>query len=521
VPAVGKGLPTRLLKSAVALSAGQLLNILGNLLLVPLFLSRWSIDQYGEWMALSAVVAYFGVSDLGMNSAASNVMTAAYARGDIERYRFLQGSAMAFYLSMASIVSVLLVGTIAVFPVPVWIGIRHIPLATAKCVVWLLAARVLWQMPAAQLFTIYRSTGNLAATQWFGNLQAVGMVIAAAVPLVLDGGVFAVAAWSLAPLLLVTLSAWRSLGGSHPELLPRLSAARIRGIRELMGPSLMFGLIMISVAVATQGPVLLVSAALGGASVALLVTTRTLTNVIRQITGLLGTALWPELTRLDATGSAESLRFGLRLLAFSLATFCAALAGTLWFEGAEVISVWTGRRLVPDIWLLRLLLIALVLQTPWLASSAFTVASNRHRALSYSYAVSAVLSVITTAILVRPCGLIAVPIGVILGDAAACYHFVIKDTCHMLNLGYLRTAARLWVGVGAVSLLAWAAAWLGHCLAFGPAPLRWLQVGALTTLAAALTAWGLALRQEDRARIVRWGRSRWPTQNPLVPESAA
>jgi O-antigen/teichoic acid export membrane protein len=518
VPAVGKELPTRLLKSAVALSAGQLLNILGNLLLVPLFLSRWSTGQYGEWMALSAVVAYFGVTDLGMNSAAGNAMTAAYARGDIERYRFLQGSAMAFYVGMALVMSISLGCLIVLVPIPAWIGVRQIPLWTASWVVWVLAARILWQMPAAQVGTIYRSTGNLAATQWFGNLQALGLLVATVAVLLFHGGVLQLALWGSAPLLVVTLGAWRALRRSHPQLLPRLSAARIAGIRELMGPSLMFGLIMISVALTVQGPVLLVSAALGGTSVALLVITRTLASVMRQITGMLNTALWPELTRLDATGSAESLRFSYRLMVFGSAAFCTAFAGTLWFEGAEVISVWTGRRLVPDIWLLRLFLIALVLQTPWLASGLFTAASNRHRGLSYSYAGSAVLSVITTAILVRPCGLIAVPIGVILGDAVACYHFVIKDTCRMLNLGYVSTAARLWIGVGEVSLAAWAAAWLGHCFAFGPAPLRWLQVGAVTTLASALTAWGLVMGRSDRSRLVSWGKSRWSASRPAGTE---
>src|ERR1019366_5663352 len=91
----------RLLKSISAIFAGQFLNISSDLAMVPLFLSHWSTAVYGEWMALSAVVAYFGVADLGMNAAAGNVMTAAYACGDLKRYRYLQGSAMAFYVGMA------------------------------------------------------------------------------------------------------------------------------------------------------------------------------------------------------------------------------------------------------------------------------------------------------------------------------------------------------------------------------------------------------------------------------------
>lgn len=114
----------RLLRSISAIFAGQFLNIVGNLLLVPLFLSHWSTSMYGEWMALSVVVAYFGVTDLGMNLAAANALTASYARGDLGQYRYLQGSAMSFYVGMAFSVSLLFGFLTTVLSIPAWIGIR-------------------------------------------------------------------------------------------------------------------------------------------------------------------------------------------------------------------------------------------------------------------------------------------------------------------------------------------------------------------------------------------------------------
>src|ERR1035437_1997597 len=129
----------RLLRSISAIFAGQFLNIVGNLLLVPLFLSRWSTGMYGEWMALSAVVAYLGVTDLGMNLAAANALTAAYARGDLGRYRHLQGSAMAFYVGMALSLSLLSGLLMAILPIATWIGIRHISPAVATWVTCVLA----------------------------------------------------------------------------------------------------------------------------------------------------------------------------------------------------------------------------------------------------------------------------------------------------------------------------------------------------------------------------------------------
>lgn len=504
----------RLLRSLAAIFAGQFLNIVGNLLLVPLFLSQWPSGVYGEWMALSAVVAYFGVTDLGMNLAAVNAMTAAYARGDLGRYRYLQGSAMAFYVAMAFSVSLLFGFLAAVLPIPAWIGIRDIPPAVAAWVTWLLASRLLWQMPAAQLGSIYHSTGNLAAAQWFLNLQSIGLLAATATVLLLHGGVLRLALWGAAPMMAVTAGAWFSLRRSHPELLPKLSEARIAGLRELLSPSLLFGLIMLSMALTLQGPVLLVSQALGGTAVALLVTTRTLANVVRQMVAPVQNALWPELTRLDAVGAQSALRLGHRLLVIGSVALSAAFAGALWFEGASVMAVWTNGKLAADVWLLRIFLLAMVLQAAWLPSSLFMMASNRHLRLAHSYFISAVFTLAAIALLIRHCGLLAVPLGVLIGDALACYHFVIKDACGALKEEYAQFAARLWAGVGAISCAAWGAGYLGHSVAVGPAPMRWLEVGALTTLAAALTAWGFALRKGDRCRLVTWGKSRWSAIRP-------
>jgi O-antigen/teichoic acid export membrane protein len=499
----------RLIKSMSAIFAGQFLNVVGNLLLVPLFLSRWSSDVYGEWMALSAVVAYFAVTELGMNSAAANALTAAYARGDLRRYQYLQGSATAFYVGMALTFSLLFGFLTALLPIPAWIGIRHITPTVAAWVAWLLAARILWQVPALQLGIIYRSTGNLAATQWFLNLQNFGLLVITATVLLLRGRALSLALWGTTPMIVVTAGAWFSLRRSHPELLPKLSEAQITGLLELLGPSLLFGLIMLSMTLLLQGPVLLVSHQLGGTAVALLVTTRTLANVVRQAAEPVQIALWPELTRLDALGAEPALRLGHRLLVIGSVALSAAFAGALWFEGASVMAVWTSGKLAPDLWLLRIFLLAIVLQTVWLPSALFMKASNRHRQLAHSYFISAVLTLGAIAILLRPCGLLAVPFGMLIGEALACYHFVINGACRILKEEYASFAAWLWPGVAAISCAAWGAGYLGHSVASGPALLRWLEVGSLTTLGAALAALGLALRKDDRSRLASWGKCRW------------
>jgi O-antigen/teichoic acid export membrane protein len=466
-------------------------------------------------MALSAVVAYFAVTEMGMNSAAANALTAAYTRGDLHQYRCLQGSATAFYISVALAFSLLFGLATALLPIPAWLGIRHIPATVAGWIAWLLAARILWQIPALQLGIIYRSVGNLAATQWFLNLQSLGLLMVTGTVLFVHGNVISLALWGTSPLVLVTAGAWFRLRQSHPELLPRLSDATIGGLRELLKPSLQFGLIMFSVSLLLQGPVLLVSRTLGGTAVALLVTTRTLANAVRQTAEPVQLALWPELTRLDALGAESALRTGHRLLVVGSVALSTAFASAVWFEGASVMAIWTRGKLAPDLWLLRIFLVAVVLQAVWLPSALFMKASNQHRRLAYSYFISAVIALTAIFLLVRSCGLLAVPLGVILGEAIACYHFVIKGACKLLKQDYVPFVLRLWSGVAVISFAAWGAGYLGHVVASGPAPLRWIEIGAMTTLASLAAAWSLALRKDERTLLAIWSKSRWLALRPL------
>ena len=69
----------RVAKALNATLFGHLIARVGSFVLVPLFLSRWSASLYGEYMALFAAVSYLSGLDIGMQLAAVNRLTKAYA----------------------------------------------------------------------------------------------------------------------------------------------------------------------------------------------------------------------------------------------------------------------------------------------------------------------------------------------------------------------------------------------------------------------------------------------------------
>lgn len=492
----------RVRKGLTAVFCGQMIIVVGNLLLVPLYLTHWSAAVYGEWLALFSLVSYLSTLDLGMNMAVVNRLTQAYARSDLEEYARSQHSAMVFYLVLAGGGSLLLAVAAWLVPIPAWLGLRETPPREAAWVMWLLGSQVLWALPAGLVSAVYRTTGNLTTSQWIGNVQRVVALVLVALVLVIGGSLKAVALIQLVPLIMVIVFVWWDVRRRFPVLAPGISQASMPVVRELVVPSLLFLLIMVANSITQQGTVLVVASAIGGIAVAVFVISRTLASLIRQVVGSLNVALWPDLTGLEARLEHARLRVVHRLLVVGSTTLCIAVAAALWHDGSEVITVWTRGRLEPDLTLLRLLLVQLVLQSPWLASSVFTAAANRHERLSWSYLISAVVGVGTAALLVKWMGTWAVPVGLIVGEALACYHFVVRDTCQMVGEPYGPFARRLWFGLAVVATVAIVAGWAAHETIPGPSFIRWAGVGAFTSAVSAAVAWGVWLTPEDRAVLL-------------------
>jgi O-antigen/teichoic acid export membrane protein len=506
----------RILKGFGAVLSGQVLSTFGNLLLVPLFLSHWSTTVYGEWMALSAVIAYLNAADLGMNAAAGNKLLAAYSSRDWAAYRGIQGAAIAFYIALAAATTFICGVVCAVLPVASWLGIRSIPAVTAGVVAWVLATRTIWQMPVSQVASTYRTTGDLSITQWISNGQAIALILLTAVCVTFGGGVFSVAVSSIVTTALGGLVACWSVYCWRRNLIPSFSDIRVNELITLIQPSLLFGLMILAIALSVQGPVVLVSAFLGGTAVALLVTTRTLAFLVRQFFGMITAVLWPELTQLNAAGEEVTFRLVHRLLvALSVAVSC-AFAGALWWDGPEVLRIWTRGRIASDNALLRLFLVSMVLQGPWVASAAFTTAINRHKKLSYHWFASAIIALICCSLLLWKIGVLAVPISGIIGEAIACYHFVIQDTCRAIGENYRKFALRIWPCVLLVFTASLIAGRIGHAAAVGPAPFRWIEVGLLSTIAAGIFAWYSGILAADRFILLTRLRRRLPIVNKYL-----
>jgi O-antigen/teichoic acid export membrane protein len=493
----------RVFSALNALIFGHLVARIGSLLVVPIFLSRWTTGVYGEYLALFAVVSYFSGLDIGVQLAAVNRLTRDYACRELEDYHRCQSSALALYLGIATVAFIFLCAAAILLPIPQWIGLRHTSPAVARAVMVILGAYVLGSLPQRLIAAVYQTTGDLARAQWITNVQQLSTLVIS-IALLLSGlGMVSMATVQLAVLVCGFVYVLWDRRRRFPELTPRITGAQLRILRELLHPSLLFAALLVGNLVAFQGNLLIVSASLGGVAVAVLSVTRTLVNAIREALYSINVSLWPDLARMEALLQLDKLRTVHRLSVFSAGAVGLAAGATVWFEGASIISIWARGRLHPDDFLVQAFAVLVALQTPWVASSAITTATNRHRTYAIAYFFATLISVLTTVVLIHHIGTAAVPVGLIAGEAICCYHFVVRETCNVISEDYGRFALRLWLGLVIIAALTFGAAAVVHSAISVSVLLQSALVGIaslLTSVACGALVW---LRPQERGELYR------------------
>jgi len=314
------------------------------------------------------------------------------------------------------------------------------------------------------------------------------------------GKIIQVAAIQLIPIVTFVVFVLYDIRKKHPEVKIGLSQPDWKLSSTFLGPSLLFFLIQISGALTVQGSIVIVSVFAGPSYVAVFVIHRTLTNLIRQIVGSLNTALWPELTTLEAHGDYRRLQIVHRM--FVKISFAACLFAGIWlhFTGREIMEIWTLGRITFDQRLLDIFLLYLILQAPWLASSVLPAAFNRHRNLAICYILSAILGLGLAAILFQYWGIAGIAAGLLIGDVLVCSWFVPLDTCRLLG----DSVKKFWMEVILrglpIALVVWILSWWINRIIMLPL-IHIMLVFACVFLTGIIIGYLVWLNKEEKIRV--------------------
>lgn len=406
----------RIFRGIGANSFSNLATIAIQLISVPVFINYWGVQLYAEWLLLSTIPAYLAMSDIGFTSVAGNQMTMRVSAGDHEG-ALVSFQSTWFLLSSVSVFVFLLV-VVFLFYLPS----EYIIDRTTQnyndilIIICLLTLYALFSLQGGLLFSGYRCEGNYALgvminafTRLFENFSVlIGVLfgadlVTAALILVLSRLIGTI----LSRIILQRRSPWIVYGYKYAEF---------HNIRELAPPAIAFMVFPLGNALRVQGMLTVVGIMLGGSFVVIFSAVRTLTNFVSQAMNIINSTIWNEVSMAYGQNDISLARKLHRKscqasiwMAFLL-TFC------LYFMGEKIINIWTLGKVPIDQSFFNLMLIVILANSIWFASSVIHVAINKHKKMALYYLSGSIISILIAVPLIHNLGLIGIPISLLIID---------------------------------------------------------------------------------------------------------
>jgi len=398
----------RILKLLFAFLTGQGVSLVSQLLIPPLFIHRYAsgMEVYGEWIALSAAVAYLSNLNFGVQNYANNQTTLLYSGGKVQEAKAVQSSAICLILMIVGVLS--LIGVAFLFlPVAGWLGIRHISSFDTSLTMFLLVLQLGTNMLFAFLANSYQVIGALHRGQIWQSAQRLAAALVISAFIWVRASFPVLAATQVITGLLFTALTLVDMRRQAPILLPSLRFGTRKLMISMLTPSAHFGLMSVSTFLIWQGPVLVIQKILGPASVAVFSLSRTIFSMSRQILVVATYAIGQDITRLVGQKNWQQLR-RLYDLSEKVVLFLVPIStlGTL-LVCPLLFSVWLHHRSIyePATCLLMAVISAVIgiKEHKW----QFQWSSNQHESLARFNLVSCVLMLAASALLIGRFGVIA------------------------------------------------------------------------------------------------------------------
>jgi O-antigen/teichoic acid export membrane protein len=390
---------SRIVSGIVAHVYAQGVTVLTQVASLPIFLMRWDLDEYGRWLIIVALPAYLGISDVGLLTAAGNLMTMNQARHNAAEVNRVFNSSLLAILILVPVVAVCIGGLLLLFS----FGLN----GDQRCALYAMVLASLLTVVCGLFEAAYRPFGKYPRVTFLLTTARVVEWAGSIVGLFVSGTLTSAAAGLLTGRALSCLAMFAMTRRDIPEIHSDLRTADVALIRRLLANGVGFLSFPFGGILQIQGTIVLVGAQLGGGAVALFSSTRTLTRMLTQISTTTAKAMSPEIAALygagDERGAAElSSRVLWRIVPVTIAA-----AVVLVPLGPTILRIWSHGKLTIDVRCYVLLLIAAVASAYWQIKSVQLTATNRHSLLSVIFAVASLMALLAAYLTDRRFGISA------------------------------------------------------------------------------------------------------------------
>jgi O-antigen/teichoic acid export membrane protein len=377
----------RIYASLGANVTSQALTILIQLISIPLFLSIWSLEIYGQWLILSAIPTYFALADFGFLAVIINKMTIVSGANKPSNVNILFHTAikLCFFVNIFALSLSLITANV--------IDTELLSSLENKSALVLLVWCSVVAMSSRLIDAVYRSQGEFAT----------GLNILNSIRLIewlsLLGGFFYGQSFFWAALgqflgrfigLLIAIIYTRK---RHSGITWGVMESSAKEMRDLLKPAISFMSFPIANAISFQGMTIFIGVIFGPAYLAIFNTYRTLSRVVVQCVNVVAKSVGPELSRKygEQNYSAISVMHSRGRIITTLLAFVACTP--LFFFGEEILEIWLNGQIPYSPLLFDGFLIVALLNAVWQMEMVYLTSLNKHMEISAVYLLTSVLMV--------------------------------------------------------------------------------------------------------------------------------
>ena len=395
---------TRLAQGTAAGLYGLGVQLLVQLVSVPVLAHSWGVAGYGAWVLLFSVPSLLAMADLGLTTAGANAMTEAAAQGDRPRAARIH---MALRL-ITALTGLALLALAALFicvlhPAALDFG-RAMPRETAAPTAMLLCLYGFLALVNGVTLAGFRAADAFASSGMFYQSVILFEALAAMGWALGGGSPVEVALAYLLARLAGTLALSAVLRRTAPWLGGSSWRVDLAEVRALLRPALAALVLPGAHAVAIQGSVMAIGAVGGPAAIPAFSVVRTLSRTALQFAFRFNVASMPRYTVFVAQGNRERASQLVVLNLGVAALLVAPAALGLLVLGRPFIHLWTGGLVEPGFALLAVMVLAMLADAAWIPLSNLVLSINRHGLYTYHFLIAAALSVTLGAWLVKDIG---------------------------------------------------------------------------------------------------------------------
>lgn len=234
-------------------------SVLASLLLVPLTINYVDAAQYGIWLALSSIIAWFSFFDIGLGNGLKNKLAEALATGKVDLARKYVSTTYALLIIIVSFFVILFV---FVNKYITWSSLLNLPFdmeMEISRLVLLIIIFFSFQFVLQTIVVILTAHQNVSMASLLGFLgNLISLLIIAVLIRTTKGSLYNLGiAFSIAPLLVYTVASIYYFKNNFKTISPSWSHVDFSYSRELMGLGLKFFIIQIAAIILYQSTNLL------------------------------------------------------------------------------------------------------------------------------------------------------------------------------------------------------------------------------------------------------------------------